>query len=171
MNKRPRGSGGSSEIDVEDGDGNLSESSSEAVLPLVVALLPVALLVLAASNQLAWSFAAGLAPPDKGGGFGLFSTVDRLNNRSIRLTWRGREERVLLRVSPPLARVPLGMRAMALPTRRRLTELAADVRHTEGPGELGVSIWRLRFDSSSMAVRRELVVELALAPASAPAEP
>jgi hypothetical protein len=48
-----------------------------------LAYFPVALLVIVAFHQLYLTHTNAYLNPDKGGGFGMFATVDKLNNRSL----------------------------------------------------------------------------------------
>ncbi len=56
----------------------------DRVSQLVLSHLPALLLILVALVQIGLAWGGGRLNPDKGGGFGMFSTVDRLNHRHLR---------------------------------------------------------------------------------------
>ncbi len=49
--------------------------------------LPPILLVLVAATQIYLADVRDLLTPARGGGFGLFSTVDKLRHRHLRVSW------------------------------------------------------------------------------------
>ena len=99
--------------------------------------LPAILLIGIASSQLYLTQFEGQLTPDKGGGFGLFSTVDRLALRTVRLygTVDGSEEHLPINMkseeSRPLRR--LSVAAKALPTADRLQKVISEVKATRWP--------------------------------------
>jgi len=121
----------------------------------------------------------GTLPPDKGGGFGLFSTVDRLDNRLLAVYARdaaGRERRLPLRPDPAL-RAAL-RRALAQPGRGHLEAVAERVaealraearRRGRRPAAsaLRVEVSRLAFRDAGPRLRREPLASV-LHPLDAP---
>lgn len=110
-----------------------------------------ALLVLTALVQIALS-RAGPLTPWRGGGFGLFSTVDKLENR-ILLAWR----------ESPDGDVPLSVsgreydeqNALAFPVGGNLERLAQRLAATLDEGAVvHVEVWKRTFDPATGESRR-----------------
>lgn len=128
--------------------------SAPAPGPRRAHLAAPALLALTALAQLGLA-RAGPLTPWKGGGFGLFSCVDKLEDRVL-LVWRetpGGDEPL-----PVRARDQQVLDALAFPSQRLLQRLgerlAAEQEH---PGALRVEVWRRAFDRAGGQCRRELV--------------
>ena len=106
--------------------------------------LPVVLLVVVAFHQLAATVYGDLSPW-LGGGFGMFSTLDTPGNRvlSIHLLEPGIRRELLI----PEALDDEAERALAFPTRRRLTTLAphlAESFRRPTTEAVQLTVWRVR---------------------------
>lgn len=116
-------------------------------------LIAPALLALTALVQIGLALAGPLTPW-KGGGFGLFSSVDRLENR-ILLAWE-----VTATGERPLDPRPGGLEremaaALSLPTASRLQRLGRLLaERDEVEGDLRVEVWKRTFDPASGELRR-----------------
>lgn len=132
------------------------------LLPLVPALLLVAI----AANQVRLALCCDL-DPWKGGGFGMFSTLDHASARRVRVSalWPEREEPVEI----PDELVELSLRARRLPTEASLRALALATARAVGeqgpePEAVRVRVERVGFDlarrARKSALLRELVVEI-----------
>ena len=128
--------------------------SAPAPGPRRVHLVAPALLALAALAQLALA-RAGPLTPWKGGGFGLFSCVDKLEDRVL-LVWRetpGGDEPL-----PVHQRDHQVLEALAFPSQRLLQRLGERLAaEQEGGGALRIEVWKRAFDRASGQCRRELV--------------
>lgn len=137
-------------------------ADATARLRLLALYLPSAILVCVALVQIRLGYFGTLLTPSKGGGYGLFSTVDKQPNRQVRITLVGPsgEQLVSLRRDHPLERAVY--HARAYPTPRRLGALAEAVaREARGSGRqaVRVEVWKLAFDPETLAVRRVRVAE------------
>ena len=106
--------------------------------------LPVVLLVVVAFHQLAATVYGDLSPW-LGGGFGMFSTLDTPGNRvlSIHLLEPGIRRELLI----PEALDDEAERALAFPTRRRLTNLATHLAESfrrPTTEAVQLTVWRVR---------------------------
>lgn len=128
--------------------------STPAPRPRRAHLAAPALLALTALGQLALA-RAGPLTPWKGGGFGLFSCVDKLEDRVL-LVWR----------ETPAGDEPLEVRerdhqvqeALAFPSQRLLQRLGERLAaKREGSEALRVEVWKRAFDRGSGQCRRVLV--------------
>lgn len=120
-------------------------------------LLAPALLGVLALCQLALVHTAGLSPW-KGGGFGMFATLDHGGFRSVRLYRVGAAGEEPIEPAPERRR--LRRAARDLPSATHLRALAAAVGRE--PGEaVRVEVWRTRFDRE-LVPRREAIAELTL---------
>jgi hypothetical protein len=129
---------------------------------VVARYLPSILLIAVALLQIYLAAVRQILTPAKGGGFGLFSTVDKLETRDVRVYVVGEtSERpigleALWGVLPP---------AMSLPTDARLRAVARTVltRRFEQPTvAVRVEVWKRDFDSASGIARRIKLRELTL---------
>jgi hypothetical protein len=129
-------------------------------------MLPIALLVVVATCQIALVQVAGLSPWS-GGGFGMFSTLDHGSQRHLHafLVRPGLRREVL----PPASLVDAVKRALTLPTDARLHALAGALAEIPTPDHgdataVQVQVWRTRFDSETLAptshILRDYVVPL-----------
>ena len=121
---------------------------------------PPLLLVLVALSQIymAW---LGDATPSKGGGFGLFSTVDKLENRRV-MVWLRKEGRNNVFVSK--AFISSHARSLrwvrAVPSRSRMAALAVEVAKFSGRTDLEavrVEVVKMAFDGASRRLSRKVV--------------
>ena len=123
----------------------------------IVAYVPAIVLACVALIQVYLVNAHGLSPW-KGGGFGMFSTIDGTRNRLLRLyIVRGPEER---RIEIPRGLEADVLRARLLPTDRNLTAVAE--RFVEQSGDrirgtdaVRVEIWRGAFDPERVSLKFE----------------
>ena len=120
------------------------------------AALPAAVLVAVALHQIALAELHALNPW-KGGGFGMFATLDRANARAVLAfaeTPRGDE-----RLGIPEELEPLRLRARELPSPASLRALARALFAAAPPDSLAlrVEVWRAGFDLERRAPRRELL--------------
>ena len=133
----------------------------------VVAAIPAALLVVVAVVQIALAHTVQLNPW-KGGGFGMFASVDQIGNRRVRAfieTPSGSE-----RVPIPSDFESLMIDSGQLPSRRNLETLASKVaRHRASSGEgdetVRIEVIRLEIDLDRMTREERL---LATATGTAP---
>ncbi len=137
--------------------------SRARLLPLVPYAVPT-LVVLVACAQIYLAHDDGRLTPGKGGGFGLFSTVDKLNNRQFRSDRLGEGFRAPITVIP--ARLFYEIEAArAFPTASRLEGIAAQLLEEpfDRPVEaIQIQVWKLEFDAQELSLRRRLVAEYLL---------
>lgn len=116
-------------------------------------------------SQIALAFTANLTP-SKGGGFGLFSTVDKLENRNLRaylLTPKGEIPFVIPQAVPAKEelRKPI-YRAASLPAQFHLRVITDDLV-TKPYGipfdGIRVEVWRMDFDSATLKASRKKLAE------------
>lgn len=137
------------------GISRLHRLAAYAACPLVM--------IAVASYQIHMAYFRQLATPAKGGGFGLFSTVDKLNNRLFRAEVLGDDwQRVLL---DPGAHKKTVRRATSAPTDRNLRAaaraLAGESQRQFGPiRALRIEVWKRQFDSKSLQASRLKLREL-----------
>ena len=108
--------------------------------------LPVALLIAVALHQLGATVYGDLTPW-LGGGFGMFATLDTPGNRimSIHLL----EPDIRREIAIPESLHDAAERALAFPTRRRLTDLAGRLAESPQLGRRAIeavelTVWRVR---------------------------
>jgi hypothetical protein len=129
-------------------------------------VLPAILLTLVACTQIGAALGGDLSPW-KGGGFGMFATLDGTAARFVRLVVEapGRSEELEMRPSFE----HLAARAQLFPSSARLTRLAQTVaareaRHDRPVETVKVQVWRIDYDSSMRArerLLREVTVRVA----------
>ena len=112
-----------------------------------------ALLVVVAALQVVMAKTIGLTPW-KGGGFGMFSTLDHGAYRGVDILIEAPERSESQHVPPSLEEI--AARAANCPAEWLLRELAAGVvareRRYERPvSRVTLTVWRTRFDPSSLA--------------------
>jgi len=128
--------------------------------------LPSGVLVLVALVQITLALVGTRLTPSKGGGYGLFSTVDKQPNRHVRIYLIGREGERLVALPRKSRFEDLAYRARAFPTDGRLMALARvllDEARGSSIEALRVEVWKQAFDADSLTVRR---VEVARATAT-----
>ena len=137
------------------------------MLKKALAYSPSILAVLIALSQIAITQSGGTLSPDKGGGFGLFSTVDQLNNRALGIYGRrGPEERPLNFdfFHPALQELlPARADARAFPTTEHLETLARqliDSGHVDGLDSIRIEVRRCVLDRTAMQVTYEKLHEV-----------
>lgn len=126
--------------------------------------LPVLLLVVVAAVQLVLVRTQGLSPWS-GGGFGMFSTLDHASRRHLHafvLRPGLRRE-----VAPPPELERKIFRALTLPTRARLREIALELAETPLPDHgpptaVQVQVWNTRFDPRTLTPSSHILRELLL---------
>jgi hypothetical protein len=144
-------------------------ADATARLRLLALSLPSAVLVCVALVQIRLSWFGTLLTPSKGGGYGLFSTVDKQPNRQVRITLIGPagERLVSLRSEHPLERAVYKARAYPTPARLGgLAEAIALEARGSGMQAVRVEVWKLELDPDTLTVRRVRVAE-ATAPVAA----
>ncbi len=117
---------------------------------------PWILLVAVALSQIYLSRVRHLLNPAKGGGFGLFSTVDKLENRIFRARLIGQGPETPVGPESP-SDVAACRAAMALPTEGRLRSAALRFLDKEYPPSVEgvrVEVWKTTFDPATREVRR-----------------
>lgn len=131
---------------------------------------PSIIAVLIALSQIAITHTNGYLAPDKGGGFGLFSTVDQLNNRSLGIFGRrgGLERPLNFDFFQPAFKELLPVRADArsFPTTAHLEALAGELvdrGFVEGLDSIRIEVRRCVFDDRSLQVTYEKLNEITLA--------
>jgi len=110
-------------------------------------------LVVVATLQVVMARTAGLTPW-KGGGFGMFSTLDHGAYRGIDILIEAPDRSESQRVPPSLEE--LAARAASCPSEWLLQELAEGVvarerRYARPVTTVALTVWRTRFDPSSLA--------------------
>jgi hypothetical protein len=117
------------------------------------AALPAAVLVIVACTQIWASRAHGLSPW-KGGGFGMFASLDSRPFRYARIFVHAADRDEELTVTPSLERAAAA--AELLPTARQLDQLARAVvarerRHGRPVERVRVEVWHARFSPGSLS--------------------
>jgi hypothetical protein len=120
--------------------------------------LPPALLVLVAATQMTLARTAGLSPW-KGGGFGMFASVDGTPFRGVRLFVEAPDRSEEIAVPPSLE--DAAQRVATFPHERALTALATRViareRRQNRPVErVRVEVWRADFSPTLDATRTRM---------------
>jgi len=142
-----------------------SESSNSHLLERVAAYVPPALLILVALSQVHTAGFGDLLTPAKGGGFGLFSTVDKLANRDVRLFLIEESGRELIWAPAELRATRhrrVIHRATSYPTPGNLGAVArkaAALLDAPSIAALRLEVWKKSFDSQNLEVRRIKVAE------------
>ncbi len=129
---------------------------------VVARCLPSVLLVAVALLQIYLAAVRQLLTPAKGGGFGLFSTVDKLETRDVRIYVVGDSSERPIGLEGVWGALPP---AMSLPTDARLRAVARTVlsRGFQPPiVAVRVEVWKRDFDSASGMARRIKLRELTL---------
>ena len=119
------------------------------------ATLPAALLAVVAGAQVVAAHTTGLSPW-KGGGFGMFASLDARPFRFVRIFVRARERSEELAVTPSLEHAAAA--AEISPTTAQLERLARAVvarehRHERSVDDVTVEVWRVDFAPGTLAPR------------------
>jgi hypothetical protein len=125
--------------------------------------LPALLLVLVALSQVCLAWGGGLLNPDKGGGFGMFSTVDRLNHRHFRAYLISSEGEKALDIPRGHPLRPAIRRATSFPSEDHLREVAGQLLGRHPTAAIRVEVWKSSFDPASLQVRLAQVASLTVA--------
>jgi hypothetical protein len=118
--------------------------------------LPSLLLALVALVQMGLAWGGDRLNPDKGGGFGMFSTVDRLHHRQLRAYLLGPQGEERLPIPRDHSLRPTLHRATSFPSDQHLRAAAERLLPPErqGPARaLRVEVWKHAFEPSSLQVR------------------
>ena len=123
------------------------------------AALPAVMLAVVAATQIVLTETQGLSPW-KGGGFGMFSTLDGRPFRYVRIFVRAPERSEELAVPPSLEE--LAASAEILPSDLQLERLARGViareqRRGRPADEVRIDLWRVDFAVGSLAPRDRLL--------------
>ena len=123
------------------------------------AALPAVLLAVVAAMQIVLTQVQMLSPW-KGGGFGMFSTLDERPFRYVRMFVRAPERSEELAVPPSLEE--LAASAEILPSDLQLERLARAVvarehRRGQPADEVRLEVWRVEFAAGSLAPRDHLL--------------
>jgi hypothetical protein len=115
-------------------------------------VLPVVALCSMAAVQWALVSTSGLTPW-KGGGFGMFSTLDDAHHRTLRVVIEGPHRAEETRVAPSIE--DEAVKALSLPTDHRLRQLALAVarreqRHGRAVTTVRLTVWRHDVDRVSL---------------------
>lgn len=117
---------------------------------------PVVLLLALCLLQLVLVREAGLSPW-KGGGFGMFSTLDNSNFRTVRVIAVEGGRDVPVTLPPGTERLRRAIRI--LPLHRWLAELAADaLRAAPDAQAVRIEVWRIAFDPHGLRPSQHLLV-------------
>ena len=129
---------------------------------LLARSLPAALLIAVAVVQIDLAYVRQLLTPAKGGGFGLFSTIDKLETRSLRAYAIGETREQPITLEALRSELP---RARSLPSDAALDTIARTLLARSHPRPIvavRVEVWKPDFDPASGRVRRVKVRELTL---------
>jgi hypothetical protein len=123
------------------------------------AALPAVLLAVVAATQIVLTQVQMLSPW-KGGGFGMFSTLDERPFRYVRMFVRAPERSEELAVPPSLEE--LAASAEILPSDCQLDRLARAIvarehRRGQPANEVRIDVWRVEFAAGSLAPRDHLL--------------
>jgi hypothetical protein len=124
--------------------------------------LPSALLVSIACTQIVLTRAADLSPW-KGGGFGMFATIDGTSTRYVRVFVRAPERSEEVAIQPSFE--DAAARAQLCPSTSLMTRLASVVaarerRYGRAVTEVTVQVWRTTFETPPLRATDRLIREL-----------
>jgi hypothetical protein len=125
--------------------------------------LPAVLLAVVAALQMILAHTAGLSAW-KGGGFGMFSTLDGRPHRGMRIRLEAADRSEEIETPPSLEDEAAA--ASTLPTAARLERFAHEIaarelRHGRAVERVHLEVWRTDFDPYSLAPgRRQLATRL-----------
>jgi hypothetical protein len=123
------------------------------------AAVPAAILVIVALGQIALAKGAGLTPW-KGGGFGMFATLDHGAYRGVDVVIEAPERSEALNLPPSLEE--LGARAAACPSEWLLRQLGAAIvarerRYGRPVASVTLTVWATDFDRRTLAATERTV--------------
>jgi hypothetical protein len=123
--------------------------------------LPAALLIAVAGLQMTLAHRGGLSAW-KGGGFGMFSTLDGRPHRVVRIRIEAPDRSEELAVPPSLEHAAAGVEI--LPTAARLERFghaiaARERRHGRAVGNVHLEVWRTEFDRDHLVPTRRRIAE------------
>jgi hypothetical protein len=121
--------------------------------------LPAALLVVVAIAQIALTQRAGLSPW-KGGGFGMFSTLDGRPHRAVAIRVEAPNRSEALAVPPSLEASAATVEILPTPANldRFAHEIAArERRHGREVGSVHLEVWRDEFDREDLTPSRRRI--------------
>jgi hypothetical protein len=118
------------------------------------AFVPPALLAVVAFTQLGLATTTAGLTPWKGGGFGMFSTLDHGAYRGVDVVVDAPDRSEALEVPPSLEE--LAARVAAFPSDRLLRQLAEGIvarehRHERPVAKVTLTVWRTDFDVGTLA--------------------
>ncbi len=121
--------------------------------------LPAVLLAVVAGLQMILAHRAGLSPW-KGGGFGMFSTLDGRPHRVVRIRVEASDRSEEIETPVSLEEASAGV--AILPTAARLERFAHEIaarerRHGRAVERVCVEVWRTEFDRDSLAPDRRRI--------------
>jgi hypothetical protein len=122
---------------------------------------PALLLTIVAIGQIVLAHTTDLSPW-KGGGFGMFATIDGTATRHVRLFVRAPDRSEELAIQPSFERA--AAKAELFPSYQSLKRLADAVaarerRYRRAAAEIRVQVWRSTFDAESLRATERLVRE------------
>ena len=122
-------------------------------------LLPSALLVVVALAQVVLTRTTAMTPW-KGGGFGMFSTLDHGAYRGIDAVVEGQDRSETLEIPPSLEEIVA--RAAACPADRLLRELAEGIvarerRYERSVSRVTLTAWRTEFDRVTLRANERTI--------------
>ena len=139
-----------------------SQAERRSFRNAVARYLPAILMIAVALLQIYLAAVCQILTPAKGGGFGLFSTVDKLETRNVRVYAVGETSERPIGLEGFWGALPP---AMSLPTDARLRAVARTVlsRGLQPPlVAVRVEVWKRDFDSAGGIARRIKLRELTL---------
>jgi hypothetical protein len=135
-----------------------------------LSFIPLIAMVLIAFYQIYITHTNRYLNPDKGAGFGLFSTVDKLNNRILLVYGYFDTTKVQINIpknDPQYKKYlkKIWLDAQSYPTDQHLTAVAEELMHlkfSKVPDELYLEVKKCVFDTESADVRYEQVNSIRL---------
>ncbi len=132
--------------------------------------MPCVLLILVALSQIYITQTNGLLTPAKGGGFGMFSTVDKLNNRVVIVSgvFDKREVKIKVNTNDPFFKKFLEkewQKARAYPSNSNLRELGktlGKLKLSKTPDYIKIQVKKCVFDNQTASIAYETVNELSM---------
>lgn len=131
---------------------------------------PCILLIGVAISQIYITQSEGFLTPAKGGGFGMFSTVDKLNNRALSVYGIFDKNQVNIRIDTqdPYFKKNLQrkwQKARSYPSNSNLRDLGralSNLKLSQRPDYLKIEVKKCTFDNKEIKVKYQLVNELTI---------